>query len=709
MKQPTLLDNVNSDTSFDNIKPDAFNNIKPDTMASLLQEIESLRTQLREHNYRYYALDEPSVPDAEYDRLFQRLKTLESEHPEWIAADSPTQRVGAAPLDAFAEIRHRVPMLSLDNVFNEDELLAFEKRIKDRLHTEQTIEFVCEPKLDGLAVSVLYRHGEMVQGATRGDGETGEDITRNLRTISALPLRLRGDDFPAELEVRGEVFMPKAGFNAMNERQAARGEKTFVNPRNAAAGSLRQLDSRITASRPLDMYCYGIGFVEGGALPDNQFDVLRKLKDWGLRVNPEIRKVSGAAECQQYHNDILARRDALAYDIDGVVYKVNDYALQKRLGFVSRAPRWAVAHKFPAQEEITRLLDVEFQVGRTGAVTPVARLEPVFVGGVTVSNATLHNMDEVARLDIHIGDSVVVLRAGDVIPRVVRVLPERRPAEARRVAMPVACPVCGSAIVKPEGEAVARCSGGLYCSAQLKEAIKHFSSRRAMDIDGLGDKLVEQLVDAGLIRTVADLYRLAPDAIAALERMGSKSAANLVEAIDHSRSTSLPRFLYALGIREIGEATAQTLAKHFCALDELMLADEATLLTVQDVGPVGARNLVDFFAQPHNREVIDALQAADVHWPAIEKPAADAQPLAGQTLVLTGSLSVLSRDEAKDHLEALGAKVAGSVSKNTSAVYAGEKAGSKLAKAESLGIPVYDEEALLGLLREHGRLGGGSS
>lgn len=685
MKQPTLFDEAPADP--------------------VQREIDDLRQTLREHNYRYYALDDPSVPDAEYDRLFQRLKALETEYPARVTPDSPTQRVGAAPLDAFAEVRHRVPMLSLDNVFSEEELLAFEKRIKDRLGSDETVEFVCEPKLDGLAVSVLYRNGELVQGATRGDGETGEDITRNLRTIAAIPLRLRGDDFPAELEVRGEVFMPRAGFNALNERQAARGEKTFANPRNAAAGSLRQLDSRITASRPLDMYCYGIGHVEGGSLPDHHFDVLNQLKVWGLRINPEIRKARGAAECQQYHNDILARRDALAYDIDGVVYKVNDYALQKRLGFVSRAPRWATAHKFPAQEEITRLLDVEFQVGRTGAVTPVARLESVFVGGVTVSNATLHNMDEVARLDIHIGDSVVVLRAGDVIPRVVRVLPERRPADARRVRMPEACPVCGSAIVRTEGEVVARCSGGLYCSAQLKEAIKHFSSRRAMDIEGLGDKLIEQFVDAGLIKTVADLYRLEADTIAALERMGAKSAANLVEAIDHSRATTLPRFLYALGIREVGEATAQTLAKHFGSLDELMRADEAILLTVPDVGPVGARNIVEFFAQPHNREVVAALQAAGVHWADIERAEVASQPLAGQTLVLTGSLSQLSRDEAKDHLEALGAKVAGSVSKNTTAVYAGEKAGSKLAKAESLGIPVHDEDALLVLLREHGRMG----
>lgn len=671
---------------------------------SVEQEIDSLRQQLRDHNYRYYALDDPSVPDAEYDRLFQRLKALEQEHPHYISPDSPTQRVGSAPLDAFAQIKHRIPMLSLDNVFSEEELLAFEKRVMDRLGVTAPVSFVCEPKLDGLAVSVLYRHGELVQGATRGDGETGEDITQNLRTVQAIPLRLRGDDYPAELEVRGEVFMPKAGFNALNERQTLKGEKTFVNPRNAAAGSLRQLDSRITAARPLDMYCYGVGYVSDESLTADQYSTLQKLKSWGLRINPEVRLVEGAAACQRYHDEILARRVMLPYDIDGVVYKINDVALQKRLGFVSRAPRWATAHKFPAQEEITRLLDVEFQVGRTGALTPVARLEPVFVGGVTVSNATLHNMDEVARLDIHLGDSVVVLRAGDVIPRVVKVLLERRPVDAKPVYMPTTCPVCGSAIVKPEGEAVARCSGGLFCSAQLKEAIKHFSGRRAMDVDGLGEKIVDQLVDVGLIRTVADLYRLTPDALAGLERMGPKSAANLVDAIEKSRSTTLARFLFSLGIREVGEATAQTLAKHFGSLEALMGATEETLLQVQDVGPVGARNVVAFFAQPHNCEVITALRAAGVHWQDIEIQPADVQPLAGQILVLTGSMAVLSRDEAKDHLVTLGAKVAGSVSKNTTAVYAGENAGSKLVKAESLGIPVHDEAALLALLREHGRL-----
>ncbi|CBL46613.1 DNA ligase, NAD-dependent [gamma proteobacterium HdN1] len=672
--------------------------------ASDREEAQALRAQLQEHNYRYYVLDDPSVPDSEYDRLFQRLLALEQAHPDLITQDSPTQRVGAAPLAAFKQVQHRVPMLSLDNVFNAAELLAFEKRIHDRLKSEVPVDFVCEPKLDGLAVSLLYRDGLFVQGATRGDGETGEDITQNLRTLSTVPLRLMGEGFPSELEVRGEVYMPKAGLAELNQRQTSAGDKTFANPRNAAAGSLRQLDPRITAKRPLELYCYGIGHVAGGTLPARHSAILAALGKWGFRVNPEIRSAANAAECQRYYDALLARRDALAYDIDGVVYKVDELALQQRLGFVSRAPRWAIAHKFPAQEEITRLLDVEFQVGRTGAVTPVARLEPVYVGGVTVSNATLHNMDEVARLDIHVGDTVVVLRAGDVIPRIVRVLPERRPPYAPVVMLPAACPVCGSAITREEGEAVARCSGGLFCPAQTKEAIKHFSARRAMDIDGLGDKIVDQLVDTGLVASVADLYSLASASLAALERMGEKSADKLVAAIAKSRNTTFQRFLFALGIREVGEATAQTLARHYETLDALLRADEASLLEVPDIGPVSARNIVQFFAQPHNREVLDRLLAAEIHWPAPVKADVSALPLSDQTLVLTGSLSQLSRDEAGDHLRALGAKVSGSVSKNTTAVYAGEKAGSKLARAESLGIPVYTEDELMSLLREHGRL-----
>lgn len=674
-----------------------------DAASTGLARLQQLRELINEANHRYYVLDAPTLPDSEYDRLFRELQAIETAHPAWVTADSPTQRVGAAPVSAFAEVRHRIPMLSLDNVFNTGELQAFDRRVRDRLGDEASVgvAYVCEPKIDGLAVSLWYRDGEFVRGATRGDGETGEDITLNLRTLRDIPLRLRGAGYPRELEVRGEVYMPRAGFEHLNERQLAEGGKPFANPRNAAAGSLRQLDPAITARRPLEMFAYAAGFVEGGSLPETQWALLQQLREWGLRINPEVRRALDVAQCQAFHDDILARRDALAYDIDGVVYKVDRFDLQRQLGFVSRSPRWATAHKFPAQEELTRLLDVEFQVGRTGALTPVARLEPVHVGGVMVSNATLHNMDELERLDIRIGDTVVVLRAGDVIPRVVRSLPERRPADARKVALPSCCPVCGSHVVKPEGEAVARCTGGLYCGAQLKEAIKHFAGRRAMDIDGLGDKLVDQLVDAGLVKTLPDLYRLDVATLAGLERMGEKSAANLVAAIDKSRETTLGRFLFALGIREVGESTAATLARHFGSLEALMEASEAVLLTVQDVGPVCAASLTGFFAEPHNRDIVQALRAGGIQWPdglAQGGP----KPLAGQTLVLTGSLSRYSRDEARDALESLGAKVAGSVSRNTTAVYAGESAGSKLAKAESLGIPVYDEEALVALLQQHG-------
>lgn len=670
--------------------------------SSVAHQIEHLREQLREHNYRYYVLDDPSVPDAEYDRLFRQLQQLESEHPELVTPDSPTQRVGAGPLKEFAEVQHRVPMLSLDNVFNNAELVAFDRRIRERLETDDEIEYVGEPKLDGLAVSLLYENGVLVRGATRGDGQAGEDITQNVRTIKTLPLKLHGSGYPAVLEVRGEVFMSKAGFAEMNRRAAEKGEKVFVNPRNAAAGSLRQLDPRITAQRPLDCYCYGIGYVEGGTLSDTHWGNLELLKQWGLRVNPEIRTLTGVAELQQYHDDMLARRNDLPYEIDGIVYKVNSLRLQRELGFVSRAPRWATAHKFPAQEEMTRLLDVEFQVGRTGAITPVARLEPVFVGGVTVSNATLHNMDEVARMDVRIGDTVIIHRAGDVIPKVVKVVLEKRPADARVVQMPAQCPVCGSDVIKAEGEAVARCSGGLYCQAQVKEAIKHFASRKAMDVEGLGDKLVEQLVDLGLIAHVSDLYRLELEQLADLERMGRKSARNLLDALEKSKHTTLPRFLYALGIREVGEATALTLAQHFGTLDNIRNASEEQLQAVPDIGPVVARHIAAFFQQDHNLEIIRALQAAGVHWTEQEPGAREEGTLAGKTYVLTGTLTLLTRDEAKAYLQQLGAKVAGSVSKNTDAVVAGEKAGSKLAKAESLGVPVIDETQFLQLLREHG-------
>ncbi len=671
-------------------------------MSSIAQNIEHLRDQLREHNYHYYVLDNPVIPDAEYDRLFRQLQQLEQEHPELITPDSPTQRVGATPLDAFSQVEHRVPMLSLDNVFNDQELIAFDRRVRDRLKTDDEIEYVCEPKLDGLAVSVRYEKGVLVQAATRGDGQTGEDITQNIRTIQSIPLKLHGSGFPSTLEVRGEVFMPKAGFDELNRRAAEKGEKTFANPRNAAAGSLRQLDARITAQRPLDMYCYGVGFVEGGELSGTHFGNLQLLKQWGLRVNSETKLATGAAQLQQYHDAILAKRNALAYEIDGIVYKVNSLQLQKELGFVSRAPRWATAHKFPAQEEMTQLVGVDFQVGRTGALTPVARLEPVFVGGVTVSNATLHNMDEVARMDVRVGDTVIVHRAGDVIPKVVKVVLEKRPAHTQPIQMPEQCPVCGSAIIKPEGEAVARCSGGLYCPAQVKEAIKHFASRKAMDVEGLGDKLVEQLVDQGLIAHVSDLYRLDVDQVAAMERMGQKSAQNLIEALEKSKATTLPRFLFALGIREVGEATALTLAQHFGTLENIRSASEEQLQQAPDVGPVVASRIAAFFAQQHNLDIIRALQDAGVNWQEQEPAAREAGVLDGKTYVLTGTLTKLTRDEAKDYLQQLGAKVAGSVSKNTDMVVAGEKAGSKLAKAESLGVPVIDEDAFLQLLREHG-------
>lgn len=671
-------------------------------MSSVAHQIEQLRTQLREHNYKYYVLDEPSIPDVEYDRLFHQLKQLETDHPDLITLDSPTQRVGDKPLAAFQQVQHRIPMLSLDNVFNEEELFAFDRRLRDRLHQEEDIDYVCEPKLDGLAVSLLYENGVLVQAATRGDGQTGEDITQNIRTIDSIPLRLRGDNYPQILEVRGEVFMPKAGFDALNKKALENGEKTFANPRNAAAGSLRQLDSSITAQRPLDMYCYSVGYVEGGQLADSHYGNLMLLKQWGVRINPEIEQVTGAAALQRYHDHILAKRVELDYEIDGIVYKVNDLKLQRELGFVSRAPRWATAHKFPAQEELTTLLDVEFQVGRTGAITPVARLEPVFVGGVTVSNATLHNMDEVARMDVRKGDTVIVHRAGDVIPKVVKVVIERRPDRTEAVVLPGHCPVCGSDIIKPEGEAVARCSGGLFCQAQVKEAIKHFASRKAMDVDGLGDKLVEQMVDQGLIAHVSDLFKLKPEQVAAMERMGEKSAANLIAALEKSKATTLPRFLFGLGIREVGETTALNLANYFGNLDAIKQADADALQQVPDVGPIVADHVATFFQQPHNLEIIEALIAAGVHWQEQEAIDRDALPLAGKTYVITGTLNQLTRDEAKQYLLDLGAKVSGSVSKKSDAVIAGEKAGSKLTKAESLGVPVLDEATFIDLLKENG-------
>lgn len=670
--------------------------------SSLRERLRALRDQLHHHSYQYYVLDAPEIPDVEYDRLFRELQEIEAQHPEWLTPDSPSQRVGAEPLPSFNQVRHETPMLSLDNVFSEQELLDFDRRVKSRLDDAATLTYACEPKLDGIAVSLLYVDGILVRGATRGDGRVGEDITQNVRTIASIPLRLRGEGWPEELEVRGEIYMPRAGFERINALGRETDGKVFVNPRNAAAGSLRQLDSRITAKRPLEMSCYGIALQEGEALFETHSEGLQRLRDWGFLVSPELRVVDSIEGCLAYYEGLLARRDALAYDIDGIVFKVDSLALQAELGFVSRAPRWAIAHKFPAQEEITLLRDVEFQVGRTGAVTPVAKLEPVFVGGVTVSNASLHNFDEIARLGVMVGDYVVVRRAGDVIPQIVQVVLERRLENAVDIIAPTHCPVCESALERAPGEAVLRCSGGLVCGAQRKEAIKHFASRKAMDIDGLGDKLVEQFVDAGLIETIADLYLLTVEQVANLERMGQKSAENLIAALEKSRATTLPRFLYSLGIREVGEATALNLARHFGGLPELMAATEEMLIEVEDVGPIVASHIHAFFATEFNRDVVQQLCDRGVNWPAAQKQGGE-QPLAGQTWVLTGNLESMTRSEAKEKLQALGAKVAGSVSAKTDCVAAGASAGSKLAKAEALGVKVIDEQGLLDVFARNGQ------
>ena len=671
--------------------------------ADTLQELESLRQQLNTWNHQYYVLDEPSVPDAEYDRAMQRLLSLEEQHPESQANDSPSQRVGGKALEQFTQVVHEVPMLSLENAFDQGDMLAFNRRVLERLEqTEVELEFACEPKLDGIAVSLLYNAGCLERAATRGDGATGEDITHNVRTIHAIPLRLRGEDVPAVLEVRGEIYMPREGFEALNRDARKRGDKPFVNPRNAAAGSLRQLDSRVTARRPLDMCCYSVGRVEGGELPDRHADVLERLHSWGLKVNPESVVVRGIGACDDYYQKMADKRDSLSYDIDGIVFKVNELELQARLGFVSRAPRWAIARKFPAQEELTTVLDVEFQVGRTGAITPVARLKPIFVGGVTVSNATLHNGDEIERLGLCVGDTVVVRRAGDVIPQVASVVLDRRPRNARAVEFPTRCPVCDSKLEREEGEAVWRCVGGLICAAQQKAAIKHYVSRRAMDIDGLGDKLIEQLVDEGLVENVAGLYTLSHDVLQGLERMGEKSADNILRAVEKSKQTALPRFIFALGIREVGEATARNLALHFGAWEALASASEDQLLDVDDVGPVVADHLRQFFDSSSSMELVAQLRNAGVSWPDVEKAQSSMQPLRGQTWVVTGKLEQLSRTEAKAHLLAIGAKVAGSVSAKTDCIVAGPGAGSKLAKAQELGVRVIDETALLAMFASHG-------
>lgn len=656
-----------------------------------------LRREIERHNHLYFVLDAPEIPDAVYDQLMAELRALEARHPELVTDDSPTQRVGAEPADEFAEVTHRLPMLSLDNAFASEDVVAFDRRVREKLGRAVPVEYSAEPKLDGLAVSVTWEHGLFVRAATRGDGTRGEDVTANVRTIRAVPLRLQGRA-PALLEARGEVFMPSAGFARMNAEAAARGERTFVNPRNAAAGSLRQLDSRVTASRPLDLFFYAAGTVEGEALPERHSEVLAMLRGWGLRTCPEARVVRGVEGCLDYFDAMAQRRSALPYEIDGVVYKVDRLDDQATLGFVSRAPRWAVAHKFPAEEALTTLRDVEFQVGRTGAVTPVARLAPVFVGGVTVSNATLHNMDEIERKGVRVGDTVVVRRAGDVIPEVARVLLDRRPEHAQPIRLPDTCPVCGSPIEREPDGAIARCTGGYACRAQRKERLRHFASRRAMDVEGIGEKLIDQLVEAGWVNDPADLFTLDALRLAELDRMGSKSAANVVAAIDRSKATTLPRFLFALGIRDVGESTALALAMHFGSLEALMDADEARVRDVPDVGPVVAGRVREFFEQPGNREVVRRLREAGVHWPDVPRAEAAQQPLAALTFVITGTLSTMTREDAEARLRALGAKVSGSVSRKTRYLVAGSDAGSKLAKATELGVPVLDEAGLIRVL-----------
>ncbi|MFA5371182.1 MAG: NAD-dependent DNA ligase LigA [Sideroxydans sp.] len=670
---------------------------------SLQQRIAQLRAEIERHSHNYYVLDAPAIPDAEYDKLFRELQTLEAQHPELLTADSPTQRVGGKALDGFMPVRHAVPMLSIRTETDTEASGAtnFDTRVKNALETRNEIEYVCELKFDGLAINLRYEHGVLVQATTRGDGETGEDVSQNIRTIHCIPLSLKGCTAEV-LEVRGEVYMSRKDFNRYNEKQREKGLPTLVNPRNGAAGSIRQLDPNLAAQRPLSFFAYGLGEVQGWTLPSTHSAILDALQMFGLPVCGDRAVAKGAQALAEFHQRIASKREALPFDIDGVVYKVNDLALQKKLGFVSREPRWAVAHKFPAEEQLTIVRDIEIQVGRTGKLTPVAKLEPVFVGGTTVSNATLHNEGEIRRKDVHIGDTVIVRRAGDVIPEVVGVLAERRPANAMPFVMPTSCPVCGSRVVREEGEADARCSGGLFCHAQRKQALLHFASRRAMDIEGLGDKLVDQLVDENIIHSLPDLYRLDASTLAGLERMAEKSAQNLVGALERSKHTTLNRFLFALGIRHVGESTAKELARYFGKLDVILQATEERLLQVSDVGPVVAQSIVDFCAEPHNRDVVQQLRELGVHWEEHEGVSTQTLPLTGKTFVLTGTLVSLTRDEAKSQLEALGAKVAGSVSKKTDCVVAGADAGSKLDRARELNVPVKDEAALLSLLKNGG-------
>ena len=672
------------------------------TSRDVARRARELRELIENHNYRYYVLDDPAIPDAQFDALMRELQQLESRHPELADPDSPTQRVGGQASREFREVVHAVPMLSLDNAFSVQDIVDFDRRARERLDVER-VAYSAEPKIDGLAITLRYEQGRLVQAATRGDGSRGEDVTVNVRAIRSVPLQLRGGKPPPVLEARGEVFMTRKSFEALNLRQAARGDKTFANPRNAAAGSLRQLDPSITAQRSLDLFFYGVGAIEGWTAPQRHSEVLAAMREFGLRTCPEIAVVDGVDGCLEYYDRIGKRRDALAYDIDGVVYKVDRLDWQRDLGFVARAPRWAVAHKFPAQEATTVVNDVQFYVGRTGALTPVAHVAPVFVGGVTVSNITLHNMDDVARKDVRIGDTVVVRRAGDVIPEIVRVIPAQRPANARVVELPVRCPVCNSHVDRTEGEAVARCSGGLVCAAQRLGAIRHFASRRAMDVDGLGERLVEQLIESGRVTTPADLYTLTVAEIAGLERMGPKSAANLVAALEQSKRTTLPRFLYALGIRDVGESTALALARHFGDLDPLQAATFEEIQQVHDVGPVVAGHVREFFDEERNRLVIQNLRAAGVHWPVIERAAAATEgPLTGQVVVITGTLATMSRDEAREAARAAGAAVTDSVSKKTTLLVVGAEAGSKLKKARDLGVRIVDEAEFRQLLAPSG-------
>lgn len=669
------------------------------------KELTTLRDVIRHHEYCYYVLDAPEIPDAEYDKLIKQLQTLEQLYPELITPDSPTQRVGGSPLSQFASIKHELPMLSLDNVFDEQSFIAFNKRIKDRLRLSEneSIEYCCELKLDGLAVSLLYEKGHLVRAATRGDGTTGEDITTNVRTIKTIPLVLKGKNIPNRLEVRGEVFMTHKGFAKLNADAVKRNEKIFANPRNAAAGSLRQLDPKITAKRPLTFLCYGVGIIEGTPLPDTHYARLMQFKTWGLPISDKVQLRQGAKAALDYFKQIGEERMSLDFDIDGVVIKVNSIALQNELGFVARAPRWATAFKFPAQEEVTQLKKVDFQVGRTGAITPVARLEPVSVAGVIVSNATLHNSDEIERLGVREGDYVSIRRAGDVIPKIVSVLLDKRPADTKAIIFPTHCPICDSLVVRDEGQAISRCAGGLICPAQRKEALKHFISRRAMNVDGMGDKLIEQLVDKCYVKTPADLYKLTVPILCSLDKVGEKSANNLINALNTSKNTTLSRFIFALGIPNVGEVTAENLVNHFGNLLAIENATLEQLQLVNDIGIVIAESIVDFFQEPHNRNIIEQLTSDEIgiHWQNVDPQAQMSganSPFSGKTIVLTGTLSVLTRDEAKEKLKQLGAKVTGSVSKNTDLVIAGKAAGSKLDKAQELGIKVIDEQEMLDLL-----------